>query len=782
MNRVKKRGLWVGLLLLGLAVIAACTPQNQATAPNIVAFTANPASIEVGQSSNLSWNVRGASNVVITDEEDNEVVNTDEGTGSIEVTPDTEGGHTYTLSATNSNGTNTSTTVVTVTASTGPVINTFTATPLTIAVGEDSVLEWDVSGANSIVITDQDDAEVVDSPEASGTHTVTLDAEGTYTYTLTAENSGGTVTRDVSILVTSEADTLPVIVAFAATPATIVSGDISTLEWEVSNFDSLVITDEDDNEVAAPTEATGSLTVSPTENTTYTLTATNATGQREMTTTVTVNEATPPTVSGLTAEIVPGSRVDLTWTATNASSIDIYAVPDPSDTSQDELITSASGTDTGATVDIPASDRLTIKVVASGSGSTSAEASVTLANVVYSSGDYDPYDLQGMTADDPVPGTLRQVIIEAQAGDVIGFASDIDTVELYGVDVVFLPGYPSSIDSHVTILKDLTISGPESGVTFEVVQHPDAGGADSDPRTWRSRVVFVGPEVDVVLENLTLTGGDTIFVGAGVRNDGNLTINNSLITGNRAWHNGGGIYNHDDAVLVINDSTVSNNEAAVFATEVDEQLVLRDIGQEDEGTPQTIDDGGYGGGIFNRGTVTVNSGSVASNTAKWSGGGIYNVEGGTLTVTGATVQGNTADLSLPAYDDDDSEGRFSWGGGILNAGTATVSDSDVSENFALYNGGGLYVTAPSQGTLTDVDFNFNEAEYGGAIFQVHYIGDTGNLVLNGVPDNGNNIAGTSPFHHFDPIPEPASALQPMGVTVGGLWTPPSTADEGKIYR
>jgi len=85
-----------------------------------------------------------------------------------------------------------------------------------------------------------------------------------------------------------------------------------------------------------------------------------------------------------------------------------------------------------------------------------------------------------------------------------------------------------------------------------------------------------------------------------------------------------------------------------------------------------------GGGIFNRGTLTVTNSTLISNIAdggSGAGGGISNGGGGTLTVTNSTFSGN----------------RAGNGGGIYNdgGGTLTVTNGTLSGNTGLYGGGGI---------------------------------------------------------------------------------------------
>ncbi|MDZ7704482.1 MAG: PKD domain-containing protein [Trueperaceae bacterium] len=97
-----------------------------------------------------------------------------------------------------------------------------------------------------------------------------------------------------------------VITDFSALPSNITAGDSATLSWTASEYDSLSITPDIGN---VTSDSDSSVLVSPTETTTYTLTATNAAGSVTAQTTVTVTTAgadAPPTAS-LTASPLNGA-------------------------------------------------------------------------------------------------------------------------------------------------------------------------------------------------------------------------------------------------------------------------------------------------------------------------------------------------------------------------------------------------------------------------------------------------------------------------------------------
>jgi hypothetical protein len=113
-----------------------------------------------------------------------------------------------------------------------------------------------------------------------------------------------------------------------------------------------------------------------------------------------------------------------------------------------------------------------------------------------------------------------------------------------------------------------------------------------------------------------------------------------------------------------------------------------------------LSNSGYGGGILNNGTLTLNNSTVSSNYAAIAGDGIYNATGGTLTVTNSTLSGNpTGKFAAVAC-----KNGFPCpigGGGIYNAGTVIVTNSTLSFNSATGDGGGIYNDSEATLSLTD---------------------------------------------------------------------------------
>lgn len=238
--------------------------------PTISSFTANPSEIFKGDKSTLSWGVSNATSVSI-----------DQGIGTVGNSSSQEVGPiettTYTLTASNNDGTVTKSCTITVKLN-PPTINSFTATPSEIFLGNKSTLSWDVSNATSVSI-DQEIGTVSNSSTQEVSPTTTT------TYTLTATNDGGSVTKSCEVTVDTS---LPKINEFKATPSSIKSGEKSELYWHVENADKVVI----DNGIGVVGENSnliaGTHKVSPTTSTTYKLTATNNAGSNTRSLVVTV--------------------------------------------------------------------------------------------------------------------------------------------------------------------------------------------------------------------------------------------------------------------------------------------------------------------------------------------------------------------------------------------------------------------------------------------------------------------------------------------------------------
>ena len=116
--------LFAGIGLAGCgSTTSASAPSAKSAVPTITSFTANPASINSGAGSSLSWVVAGATSIAITPG----TFTSTSASGSTTISPTAT--TTYTLTATNGVGSTTSTAQVAVTAPGGPLTMVTTSCP-----------------------------------------------------------------------------------------------------------------------------------------------------------------------------------------------------------------------------------------------------------------------------------------------------------------------------------------------------------------------------------------------------------------------------------------------------------------------------------------------------------------------------------------------------------------------------------------------------------------------------------------------------------------------------
>ena len=398
------------------------TPANPTGELVIVSFTASPNAIGPGQKSTLQWNTNGATSVSIDHDIGKVAI-----AGSYVVSPSAN--TTYKLIATNSSIAKSATAEIVIASP--PVISMFTAAPTVVNAGQTATLQWTITGASSIIID-----HGVGSVPASGSSPVSL-SENT-TYTLTAAGPAGTV--KASATVTIAGANPPVISAFSANPIAINSGQASTLQWNVTGAPSVSI----DHNIGAVSPG-GSVPVSPSENTTYTLTATNNSGSVRASAVVTVSQSRPPVIGSFTATpaaISAGQSSTLQWAVTGATVV---------------TINQGVGTvNTSGTLSVSPSDNKTYILSASNGGSP-VTATATLSVV--------PTGTPIITSFNAVPG----VITAGQSTELRWNVSGATSVTIdQGIGTVALSGTTQvSPTTHKTY--KLTATGTTGSASASVI-------------------------------------------------------------------------------------------------------------------------------------------------------------------------------------------------------------------------------------------------------------------------------------------------------------------------
>ena len=181
--------------------------------------------------------------------------------------------------------------------------------------------------------------------------------------------------------------------------------------------------------------------------------------------------------------------------------------------------------------------------------------------------------------------------------------------------------------------------------------------------------------------------------------------------------------------LTINKNLTIEGPVSAFlgiSTEGSSRVLYVDAGAHVTLSDIEISDGisDYGGGIYNRGNLTVNNCAIRGNYATTSGGGVYNATNGVLVATTTILDDNGAALN---------------GGGIDNQGTLTIISSEIRGNGTESgNGGGIH----NQGTLTingSTIAGNGAAAYGGGIYNA--AGRTASITQCGIGDNGAGSGG-----------------------------------------
>ena len=256
----------VAVILVAIFILRIIPPDGPPEMPIINSFEASPSAISAGEGSTLSWSVSDATSVTIEPGIGDVAL-----TGTMQVSPPT-GTTIYALTATNDAGkrTNRVTRTLIVIVKEGevslPAVKYFQASPSEIKPDESSILTWDVSDATSVTI----DPEI---GKVALTGTMPVSPTETTTYTLTATSDAGNRFDTVKVIVKEEEITLPVINSLQASPSEIKPDESSKLSWDVSDATSVTIEPE-----IGSVASTGTRQASPTETTTYTLTATNEAG------------------------------------------------------------------------------------------------------------------------------------------------------------------------------------------------------------------------------------------------------------------------------------------------------------------------------------------------------------------------------------------------------------------------------------------------------------------------------------------------------------------------
>jgi hypothetical protein len=239
---------------------------------------------------------------------------------------------------------------------------------------------------------------------------------------------------------------------------------------------------------------------------------------------------------------------------------------------------------------------------------------------------------------------------------------------------------------------------------------------------------FPGGGVYLAQGSMTMNGGEIrgnmAHRGGGILvTSGNLTINSGQIIDNEADYGGGVYVRNLEGTATINGGQITLNRAIdpfefgggglyIFqglvtqnGGEISFNTALNDGGGMEIGDPggrfvqmggeiHNNSAGNMGGGIYNaEGTLAISGGTIHTNLATQGGGGIFTGINSSNTIAHSAILTNTAVTA-------------SSGGGLQNSGTLTLTNATLSGNSAA-NGAGIFNTGTA--VLTNVTLSGNSA-------------------------------------------------------------------------
>jgi predicted outer membrane repeat protein len=248
------------------------------------------------------------------------------------------------------------------------------------------------------------------------------------------------------------------------------------------------------------------------------------------------------------------------------------------------------------------------------------------------------------------------------------------------------------------------------------------------------RILSVG-NYKVTINDIQFKGGKSTYGGA-INNDGTLTLNRDLFTGNTATQYGGAI-NNENNLTVVNCTFTNNTAPGVFEIGYGSgSCILNNNGCYlfvDKST-FTYNSAGSYAAIFQLGDGTINNSYFGYNTAG-EGAAIFTSTGGTSkinndtfeynkavsgaggaldnyhaisTVIGCKFTGNSALVGGAIYNDGQDQPNLTNSNFIVNSCTFTANKAT--------SGGGAIMTYRGTAAISNSTFTNNSSPNGGALY------------------------------------------------------------------
>ncbi len=280
-------------------------------------------------------------------------------------------------------------------------------------------------------------------------------------------------------------------------------------------------------------------------------------------------------------------------------------------------------------------------------------------------------------------GSLRQAILDANAGDNITFATSADGTIVLSTELV--------VDKNLVFQGNGTdktvISG--NGVTRVFTISANTTVAMSQLKITKGYLEGLGGGIfsdgTLTLTEVTVTESNS-YEGGGLYNTGTLNINQSLITNNTSSDRGAGIHNR--GTMSLTQSTVSLNKVSA-------EIINNDITGGSCASNSCL-----GGGLYNFGTLVISNSNIINNLS-YFGGGVY-ISQGDATITNSLISNNSAGYGGGVFNYSDTgfavinstisyNTAFRYGGGINSPGVFKILQSKIVDNTANRNIAGMFV-------------------------------------------------------------------------------------------
>ena len=235
----------------------------------------------------------------------------------------------------------------------------------------------------------------------------------------------------------------------------------------------------------------------------------------------------------------------------------------------------------------------------------------------------------------------------------------------------------------------------------------------SDELMINKNLTINGPGANLLTVQRSRFAGTPDFRIFNINSSINVTISGLTINNGKALF-GGGILNR--GTLTISNSTISGNTAT----------------------------GGPGGGIRNDcqsgcpagviATMTINNSTISGNTASSDGGGISSGFNSRTTITNSTISGNTA------------SGTGSQGGGIWTNQLVTLTNSTISGNSAGHGGGiSNFATLNARNTIIALNTSLFGPDVDGGLTSQGFnlIGNSSGATITPANQTGDQIGVTA---------------------------------------